>query len=503
MTLSAARVVDASDAMSVLVDCAADPDFRKILDKLPVAVMTCRTSDFTVDYVNAESIVLLKSIEHLIKVVASDIIGTSIDVFHHNPEHQRRLLSDPANLPHTARIKLGDEVLELKIHAHYSAGMHYSHAVLVWVNVTEEVKAERETRRLLQMIDNMPINVMTCDLDGFRINYANQTSIDTLKRIEEHLPIKADELIGQTIDIFHKHPPHQRKLLADPTNLPHQANIQIGPEFLSLRVSAIHDEDGSYLGPMVNWSIITDSVQMAEDVTTVVEQMAKTSAIMNEKATAMVGLANDAQSRASTVAGAAEEMSVSIREISQRVTESSDLTLLAATKAKEAKEEVRDLATQAEKIAIFAKLIEEVASRTNLLALNATIEAARAGEAGRGFAVVASEVKDLARQTANATENIRSQLGAISEAVARAVSGIDEVSTSVAKASDHVTQIAAAVVEQSAVTDEVTQNIVGVATSAEHSGDAAHAIQDIAAELTGVTTRMDNGVDHFLKTTRS
>ena len=138
--------------------------------------------------------------------------------------------------------------------------------MLSWSVITDKVAKDKETKRLMQMIDNMPINVMTCDTVDFKINYVNRTSIDTLTRIEQHLPIRAKDLLGQTVDIFHKKPTHQRQLLADPSRLPHTANIRVGPEVLNLKVSAIRDDDGSYLGPMLTWSIITENVSMAESV---------------------------------------------------------------------------------------------------------------------------------------------------------------------------------------------------------------------------------------------
>jgi methyl-accepting chemotaxis protein len=478
------------------------PEFRALVDLLPAAVMTCRISDFVIDYANAESVKLLRGIEQLLSVKADNIVGASIDVFHKNPSHQRNLLANPANLPHSARIALGAETLQLDILPYRTAEGSYSHAILVWSVITEKLKAEAQSRRLLQMIDNMPINVMTCDLDGFKITYANTTSINTLKRIEKHLPIKADQLIGQTIDIFHKHPPHQRKLLADPGNLPHSATIRVGEDHLRLRVSAIHDDDGSYMGPMVNWSIITDNINMANGVTHVVERMSQTATDIDAQAKTMTRLAADAQAKASTVASAAEEMSASVREISQRVTESSDLTNAAAQDANTAAKLVMELAKQAEAIGTFAKLIEDVASRTNLLALNATIEAARAGEAGKGFAVVANEVKDLAKQTATATDSIRKQLSGIEDAVKKAVTGIDSVTRKVTQASEHASQIAAAVVEQSAVTDEVTQTIVGVATASEQTGEAARAVQNIADDLNGVCADLQGTVAQFLAATK-
>ena len=92
-----------------------------------------------------------------------------------------------------------------------------------------------------QMVDDMPVAVMTCDLADFRINYVNKATLDGLKTIESVLPIKADQIVGQCIDIFHKNPSHQRQLLSDPKNLPFKGKIEIGGEVLDLYVTAIMD----------------------------------------------------------------------------------------------------------------------------------------------------------------------------------------------------------------------------------------------------------------------
>jgi len=108
-------------------------------------------------------------------------------------------------------------------------------------------KSESETLLMLrQMLDSMPVNVMTCELENFTIDYVNETSVKTLKGLEHLLPCKSDELLGQTIDIFHKAPEHQRKLLSDPANLPWRTNIQLGDEILDLEVSAIRNAEGDY-----------------------------------------------------------------------------------------------------------------------------------------------------------------------------------------------------------------------------------------------------------------
>ncbi len=129
--------------------------------------------------------------------------------------------------------------------------------------------------RIKQMIENAPLNMMYTDLD-LRIQYMNPASSKMMKRLEPHLPIKADQMIGQSIDMFHKRPEMQRKLLADPKNLPHQATIRVGPEHVTLLVTAILDQRGEYLGPMLTWEIVTEKVAIE---TRAAEQATNTNAV--------------------------------------------------------------------------------------------------------------------------------------------------------------------------------------------------------------------------------
>lgn len=131
------------------------------------------------------------------------------------------------------------------------------------VNARTEARRKEEAQaRLLHMIDDMPVAVMTVEPETFRINYANETSKTLMRSIEHLLPIKADELVGTCIDVFHKHPEHQRRLLSDPANLPHNARITLGSEVIELKVSAVMGADGSYLGPMLSWAIVTKEVEI-------------------------------------------------------------------------------------------------------------------------------------------------------------------------------------------------------------------------------------------------
>lgn len=234
--------------------------FERMFDALPVGAMTCNLDTFLIDYANPCSIDLLQSIRDTLGFEPQDIVGTSIDVFHKNPLHQRTLLSDAGRLPHKARICFGKEWLDLHIHPLPDTTGRVSRALLVWAIATAEVAKEQEEYRLLRMIDDMPVAVMTVDPVTFNITYLNETSMRTLGQIKGLLPIAPTELLGASIDVFHRAPEHQRRLLSDPANLPHRASIKLGPEVLDLQVSAVTGTDGTYLGPMLTWSVITKQV---------------------------------------------------------------------------------------------------------------------------------------------------------------------------------------------------------------------------------------------------
>ncbi|MEP7764608.1 methyl-accepting chemotaxis protein, partial [Sanguibacter sp. 26GB23] len=156
-----------------------------------------------------------------------------------------------------------------------------------------------------------------------------------------------------------------------------------------------------------------------------------------------------------TVAAGAEEMGASIREIAQNANEAAKVAQSATSVALSTNETVARLGTSSQEIGNVVKVITSIAEQTNLLALNATIEAARAGEAGKGFAVVASEVKDLAQETARATEDIARRVAAIQVDTGSAVEAIGEISTIIASINDYQMTIASAVEEQTATTNEM------------------------------------------------
>ena len=190
----------------------------------------------------------------------------------------------------------------------------------------------------------------------------------------------------------------------------------------------------------------------------------------------VVASAGSVAASVDTVATGSSQMESAIREIAHNATEAARVAHQAVDVAEATTQTVGKLGDSSQEIATVIKLINGIAEQTNLLALNATIEAARAGEAGKGFAVVASEVKELAQETARATEDISQRVEAIQTDTAGAVDAISRISAVLAEINSFQATIAAAVEEQTATTNEMNRNVA----------EAAHGTQGIAAAITGL-----------------
>ncbi len=344
------------------------------------------------------------------------------------------------------------------------------------VDITELVKAEESSQKLIeeglryqQMIDGVPINILLADLNGNIIS-ANPASINTLKKLERLIPIKAEQIIGSSYNIFHKNPEHQKKLLANPNNLPHATEITVGEEKLDLLVTPIFDKDKNYTGPMLTWSIVTEQ-RKVKDMAIISK-----SKMESEVLSLVDDTKNDSeelQKTVCTVVTATEEMISSIQEISKNTTQAADMSGKMVDAISLTESVIGTLEQNSKEIEDIVKTVTTIANQTNLLALNATIEAARAG---KGFAVVANEVKDLAAQTSDATEKIKTKIESIQMQTKAAMDSIKLSSESVKSINHMVVSIASAVEEQTAVTNEIGKNM---STASSRINNFAGSIQNI------------------------
>jgi len=235
-------------------------------------------------------------------------------------------------------------------------------------------------------------------------------------------------------------------------------------------------------------------------------QMSTTSqhiTVNSEKTMAQSQLASDAGGQVNTnlqtLASGAEEMNSTIGEIAKNATDAARVSVEAVASAESANETVSKLGDSSVEIGKVIEVITSIAQQTNLLALNATIEAARAGEAGKGFAVVANEVKELAKQTGNATEEIKQKITVIRENTGGAVAAIGGIKEVIDKISHISTVIATAVEEQSATTQEMARNVTeaarGAGTIAENIQGVAQAAQDTSTNVIEAQT----ATEHLVK----
>jgi len=256
------------------------------------------------------------------------------------------------------------------------------------------------------------------------------------------------------------------------------------------------------------WTLASSSEELSATST----QMGASAEETSAQANAVSAAAEQVSANVNTVAASAEEMSASIHEIAASAHEAAGVAAQAVEAAGATNETVRQLGDSSAEIGEVIKVITAIAEQTNLLALNATIEAARAGDAGKGFAVVANEVKELAKETAAATEEIGQKIVAIQGDAQAAMNAIDTISEVITRINDIQGTIASAVEQQTATTNEITRhvteaaggageiaaNVTGVAQAAQDTSSGASSVQAAAQDLARLAEELNLTVSRFV-----
>ena len=255
---------------------------RAAIDQAQTA-MVMIDRDFNITYINQETLNLFGKHEAKLRTVwsgftaSSDwLMGRCIDEFHRNPAHQRKMLSDPGNLPYSTDIAISDIKIELNVAAIFDKGGAYIGNTLEWRDVTEERATDMQIGRLASAVEGMTTNLMMADPEGI-IRYLNPSLAALLRSRQSELQqafpgFDVDHLVGRNIDVFHKNPSHQRNIINNPDRLPFSSNIAVGSLEFNLTCIAMHDSKGNYIGPALQWVDITEQQDGQRQVESLIQK---------------------------------------------------------------------------------------------------------------------------------------------------------------------------------------------------------------------------------------
>jgi methyl-accepting chemotaxis protein len=438
VTAASARVTDSLEGLKSAMEAlqtnvlVADPEFR-IIYANPRAISTLRT--------------LAGEIQKNFGVRVDDILGGSIHRFHKDPTRIERILHDPRSMPHEAAFTFGSVTLSTRINRIPGQGGTAGY-IVAWDDVSEKMRMEAEAK-------------------------AAQEREQTAQKDLRH---KVDVLLN-VVDAAAN---------GDMTReVPGLGTDAIGQ--LSTALARLLTTTRTSIGQMAQSSQALAA--SSEELTAVSQSMGAEAEETSAQANVVSAASEEVSRNVQSVATGTEEMSASIREIAKSANEATKVAGQAVKVADSTNATIAKLGVSSAEIGKVIKVITSIAQQTNLLALNATIEAARAGEAGKGFAVVANEVKELAKETAKATEDISQKIEAIQEDTRGAVEAIGRIGQIINEINSIQNTIASAVEEQTATTNEIGRSVTEAATG---TAEIAHTITGVATAARSTTQGCTN-----------
>ena len=487
------------------------------------------------------------------------LIGANIDVFHKNPAHQRRMLGDLKTTLETD-LNIGGRNFHLVVTPIADENGGRIGTVVEWKDETAQKQLEVTASRVRSALDCCTTNVMVAD-ENCNIIYMNQTLIGMLKAAEadlrKELPnFDTGRLLGSSMDVFHKNPAHQRRLVESLTGT-FEGDIRVGVRRFHLIATVAKNVSGRRLGTVVEWKDMTAEKAIEDEINCMVKAAVdgdlvrrltlggKTGFMLN-LATAMNSLCDtfanfirevklvtrevanasgeiststiDLSQRTEEQAASLEETSASMEEISatvKRNAENAQQASLSASNTRgvadrggqvvaKAVEAMAQIESSSGKISDIIGVIDEIARQTNLLALNAAVEAARAGDAGRGFAVVASEVRALAQRSSQAAKDIKALItnssGQVREGVElvnQAGTALMEIVESIKIVAGIVSDIAGASAEQSTGIDQINKALAQMDEVTQQNSALVEESAATAKTLENQAQAMDERVSMF------